>query len=152
MEYPQINVSLEAIRAREGQPIEDLDLNEFQFHVDSYQPGAGGMGHFHGELREQSFADLNELCDIVANQSDLPAEAFFYQEALATCDEIEQELGSQGIHVTWKDQMIISNFTGKHPARARVGYFQAPGEDRPQALAVLRDGAAIKHFRPWQGD
>lgn len=150
MEYPKINLSLEALRAREGEALQDCDLREFKFYVDSYQPGRGGVGHFHGDLHEHSFRSLAELCEIVINQSDLPAEAFYYQDAMATCDEIERELRQQGAAVHWKDQMILASLTGRHPARARVCYYQAQGDDRLQALAVLRDGTTVRHFRPWQ--
>lgn len=152
MEYPKINLSLEALRAREGERMADLELPEFKFEVDHYQQGQGGSGHFHGEAREWSFQNLDELCDILVNQADLPAEAFYYQDAIATCEQVEQNLRAEGMQGHWKDQMIVSDFTGKYPARARVCYFRRPGEERLQAVAVLRDGTTIKHFRPWQSE
>lgn len=150
MEYPAINLSLEALKAREGQQLENWDLKEFKFHIESYQPGVGGSGHFRGKKQPVRFQDLNELAEILVNQSDLEAEAFYYPDALATCDKIEEELAEDGITCHWKDQMIISDFTGKHPARARVCYYRPPGEDAIKAIAVLRDGTTIAHFRPLQ--
>ncbi len=152
MEYPKINLSLEALRAREGEYLENLDLPEFKFQIDAYRPGTGGSGHFHGEMREWNFQSMDELCEIVVNQMDLPAEAFFYQDAMSTCEEIEQDLRRQGVNGHWKDQMIISSFTGTYPARARVCYYQPAGEEQMRSVAVLRDGTTIKHFRPWQSD
>lgn len=150
MEYPAINLSLEALKAREGKTLNDCDLKEFQFHIDTYQPGTGGSGCFHGQTHVIAFQDLNELADILANQSDLTAEAFYYPDAIATCGEIEEELAEDGITCHWKDQMIISEFTGKHPARARVCYYRPPSQDALKAVAVLRDGTTIAHFRPLQ--
>ncbi len=59
MEYPKINLSLEALRAREGEALQQLDLKELGFEIDDYQPGVGGKGHFHGEERRISFRDLH---------------------------------------------------------------------------------------------
>ena len=126
MEYPAINLSLEALKAREGKPLNDCDLAEFKFQ------------------------DLNELAEILVNQSDLTAEAFYYPDALATCGEIEEELATDGMTCNWKDQMIISEFTGRHPARARVCYYYPKDAEAIKAIAVLRDGTTIADFRPLQ--
>lgn len=150
MEYPAINLSLEALKAREGRPLDDCDLDEFRFHIDVYRPGVGGSGSFRGQTQVVIFQDLNELADILVNQSDLTAEAFYYPDAMATCGEIEEELAEDGMTCHWKDQMIISDFTGKHPARARVCYYRPPDEEAIKAIAVLRDGTTIAHFRPLQ--
>ncbi len=152
MEYPAINLSLEALKAREGQRLENCNLEEFGFHIETYEPGKGGSGYFKGKRQPIPFQDLNELANILVNQSDLPAEAFYYPDAMATCEKIEEELAEDGITCHWKDQMILSDFTGKHPARARVCYYRPPGEERIIAIAVLRDGTTIAHFRPLQGD
>jgi hypothetical protein len=151
LEYPAINITLEALKAREGQELQDCELDEFEFHVESYQPGVGGSGRFRNQSHIVAFDNLNELADILVNQSDLTAEAFYYPDALATCGEIEEELAEDGITCHWKDHMIISNFTGKHPARARVCYYRPPGEEGIKAVAVLRDGTTIANFRPLQG-
>ncbi len=150
MQYPVINVSLEALKAKEGQTLQDLDLKEFRFRIDSYRPGAGGSGKFFGQSQVVSFQTLDELANILINQSDLPATAFYYPDAFATCDAIEEELAEDGMTCHWKDQLIISDFIGKHPARARVCYYRPPGEDSLKAVAVLRDGTTIARFRPLQ--
>lgn len=152
MEYPKINLSLQGLKTRESEPLEDLDLQDFKFHVDIYQPGVGGSGHFHDDLHEINFQNMDDLCTIVANQSDIPAEAFYYQDAMATCDEITQELRAEGTACHWKDQMIMSDFTGKYPARARVCYYQRPADEKLRSMAVLRDGTTIEHFRPLQSN
>lgn len=151
MKYPAINLSLEALKAREGNNIQEMDLADFQFHINTYHPGSGGNGSFHGQKRVIAFQDLNELADILINQSDLAAEAFYYPDAMATCGKIEAELVEEGITCTWKDQMSVSEFTGAHPARARVCYYRSPKEDVIEAVAVLRDGTTIANFRPLQG-
>ncbi len=147
MEYPKINLSLEALRARQDESIENLDLREFGFFLETFNPESGGSGHFHGDNHSVNFKTMDELCEIVVNQADLPAEAFYYQDAMATCDEIEHELREDGIHCAWKDQMIKSEMTGMHPARARVCYYIPPGETETKKLAVLRDGTTIANFR-----
>ncbi|HBK84407.1 MAG TPA: hypothetical protein DDZ53_00070 [Firmicutes bacterium] len=150
MEYPAINLSLEALKAREGKPLNDCDLAEFKFLIDSYQPGVGGSGRFRDQAQVITFQDLNELAEILVNQSDLTAEAFYYPDALATCGEIEEELATDGMTCNWKDQMIISEFTGRHPARARVCYYYPKDAEAIKAIAVLRDGTTIADFRPLQ--
>lgn len=147
MEYPKINLSLEALRARRDEDIENLDLKDFGFVLEAYSPEQGGVGHFHGDKHSVTFKTMDELCDIVVNQADLPAEAFYYQDAMATCDEIEQELREDGIQCNWKDQMIRSEMTGVHPVRARVCYYVPPGGTDMQKVAVLRDGTTIANFR-----
>jgi hypothetical protein len=146
MEYPKINLSLEALRAREGEALQQLDLKELGFEIDDYQPGVGGRGHFHGEERRISFRDLHELAEIIVNRLPLPQEAFYYQDALATCDEIERELREEGIQVRWDERLIVADLAGEHPVRARVANYQPEGFE-PKAVAVLRDGTTVANFR-----
>lgn len=149
MQYPKINLSLEALLAKEGETLHDLDLEDFDFHIDYYHPQQGGSGYFYGQEFTHTWRDLNELGQIVINQADLPAKSFYYQDAWATCRKVEAELQAEGIQCQWEDQLIFSSFTGKHPARARVCHYHLPDYEQSQMIAVLRDGTTIAHFQLW---